>query len=479
MKVNVALMWIGLGVAGGMCGPTSLAEAWQSGLGERQSGLDSSLTPGYAQRTMVGDFKQDVEALDQDVSPAAATAEAGADRASEEIAWEPGRSPFTFHSAFGHAVQYDSNLFNAAFDPEGDVIESPTVSVGVTAGRAELSRQYFETFYDVSYLDYAEHDKLDQWSHLHYTRYDWRGPKLRFNFENHFRPFAPRDAGDRRELSVSGLVAAVTAVSNEARLKTFYELTPKLKFSNVWKHEVFYFPNGIRSNTRAAELLSYQMHTVAPRLTYDLTAKTGLFTEYQVQTADYIKDGVFAFKTHAVQTGFLTQLDPKTSFLFQAGCKLRDFNQPTLEDEDLFVYRTAVNRKLSDKVNATLYGARDLVLDTDITGQAGPGISANRDQTSVGGNLVWVRSPRMSLDATAGIIWGDRDARITQTDPETGQVRTGDRTDTTYHWGIHWRWARTRFDEYLIGYRYLDRHSDFKNYDYEDHQLSGAVQLSL
>lgn len=383
-------------------------------------------------------------------------------------------------SDFANAIVYDSNLFNSRRNPEGELILTPTGTLGLYRGEPGVTPTFFENEYSVTYIDYSEHDKLDQLSHLNRTRYDWYGKKNSLRVYNNFRPLSPRETTDRREFRGVDSRASVTATSNQFGVRFGHEISPRIFFEGDFKHEIYYFPESVGGNSSADELLSHQNHFISPKIVYELSAKTKVFIEYGFETADYFKGGEFRFKSHRLQSGFLTQFNPKLSYQFQSGYKTRNFGEQVYRDEDLFIYKTAVNYQFTSKLSGSIYGSRDLGLDLDLDGFVGPEISISRDVTSAGVVLALDDTLWSQWTIQAAVGWGSKDGQATLPDPDDLTiVHTREKLDHSYSLGASYFWRRSPLDAYKIAYRFLSKNSSFKNFEYEEHQILFAVHLDL
>ncbi len=459
---------------------TVVAEANPS-FKEGSPGLDNSYSSSYTSQSVLQEFKRDVRLFEERSMAAAEAVPAKISIADPEQPAEA--SIFKFHSGFSQTAVYESNLYDTRLDPIDDLITLPTAWMGVSRGKEGLSEYYFESDYGVTYMDYVENDQFDQMSHVHYTRLDWRGKKMTLGLENTFSPLSPKGTANQRELQTAGASRSVIATSNAFVFKSSYELAPKFTFRNAWSHSWIYYPESSSGNNRAIELQSNQIHSLSPRLEYQWTAKTTLFTNYQFQTADYFKGGVLAFKSHAATAGFETQLNPKTSWMAQAGYKKRSFNQPDFADGQLFIYSLALRRQVAKKFQLLLSVSGTDGDGPDTTDPADAAAS-NPDNgihtVDLGAALSWAVSDRMQVTLNGGIDLEARNGDITLPDADnTAATYTRQRKDIAYSWGIGWRWARTAFDEYYIGYTYDNQNSSFKDFEFSEHQVIASVNLNL
>lgn len=467
-------------------------------------GLDASYSSDHSSQTVIREFKRDVRGFEERsvVAEAAQVPGPAADGApgtgavsigvagpavpvSDAVSpWDPAApNVFKFHSGFSNTAVYESNLYDTRLDPVDDLITLPTVWMGVSRGIEGLSERYFEADYGLTYMNYVEDDKLDHLAHTQYTQFDWRGKKLALSLQNTFSPLSPTGTASRRELRTAGGGNAVIATSNSFAFKSAYEIGPKLTFKNTWGHSVVYYPESASGNNREIERQSRQVHSLAPRFEYQVTAKTTVFTGYQFETGDYFKGGVLAFKSHTVLAGLETRPNPKTSWLFQGGYKYKDLNQPGFDDAELFIYNAAWRRQVAAKLLLSLTVAGTLGRGSDTTDPA-DAVSASGDSgtgtAEMGAALTWAMSERMSLSLTGGIDVESKEGAITLADADNPLVTfSRQREDIGYSWGIGWRWARTAFDEYYVGYKYYNQNSSFKDFEYEDHQVVGSVNLNL
>lgn len=413
---------------------------------ETSGGRDRSFVTGYSQRLFADTYHR------EEVYGPAVEGPEGAD------AWKWQRD-------FVFSTDYESNLFNDANDVRHDLIYTYAPRVGVI--RRERNG-FLQLFYRMMYQDYVVYEKESFASHEQTTTVGYKIGRMTMNASNRFVPSRRYAVGDRGELATPGR-SYVSAMSNSAVLDTKFEISPKTRISFIAAHDVLEIPRS--SNSASATSFGHQQYTLTPGLYYQLFPKTTLNTEYRYSIVDTNKSN-FDAATHLVSVGLKGRLTAKTNISLSTGLQRRVFEDNAIPDADGFVLRLGLSTRLSPKVTLTLSTVHDIEDNFD----SGDRESLQSELDTYAFNLTWRATSHTSLDLRGSVTFNEDDKFVTLLDRENDTLtHTRKREDITYSWGISWRWRPRDWVSVLLGYDYLNRNSSFKNFEYEDHHVTGSV----
>ena len=390
---------------------------------------------------------------------------------------EPGA--VQIEKAFAFSTEYDSNVFLRRNDPKDDVSFIYTPSVGIVRGRKGETKSYLQTFYNLTYVDHVEYQKLSRFNHQILSKIGWRTDKLRVDISNDARPYSAKSAADRTELH-SSTTAQVIDHSDTFRLSVAYDVTPKITLSHAYGYAIDYFAASSNENNRGVEHSSEQVHSFNPRISYAWTAKTTLYTDYQFKMSDFFRGGQFASKTQTFNFGLNHVFSLKTALNTQAGWAFNDFNEDGIRSGNGFVYRAAVIHKFSEKLSGTLYTAKSLGKSYEAAGATIFTESLNVDIYSGGVALGWAVTPSMNLKTGFKALFTHRDGYITLTDTENPSLSfTREHEDEIYAWNVDWSWVPKGSWAYYLRYELYNHNASFKNFEYTAYSLLGSLQYTF
>jgi len=134
---------------------------------------------------------------------------------------------------------------------------------------------------------------------------------------------------------------------------------------------------------------------------------------------------------------------------------------------------------LTEKFTATVYTARSLSENLDTTGATPQTQSIDEVSDYFGLNLDYTPSTAMKFSLGVGIGFTGRDGTVILANPETGAMESGEREDAYYAWNLNWEWKLRKDLLWNAGYKYSTKRSNFKNFEYSDHLVSGALKWIL
>ena len=422
------------------------------------SALDSSFSAGYTQRAFAESFHRELDA---------------------PLELEKSLEGWQISKGFNFSTTYDSNIFLTRKNHNADMIFAYTPSVSVEhktdIGTLGLG-------YDLSYVDYTDNDDLDRFNHSINTilglNLNRSGKRLKIDFSNNFKPDTAYLTGERNELR-SGEAARVITYSDNANLKVSYDLSPKTTAFYGQGFTLYYFPKS--ENSTKVNSLSSTTYIFNPGFSYKLTPKIGWTGEYTYELANYFeKGGNFDSGTHIWGTSLTGRITPKTNASVGVGYRVRNYQQPEITGDDDIELNVALSQKLTEKLSGTVWGTRSLGENFDIEQAA----SVNELKHFIGANLTWSVTPKISLDSSSSIGFAQRDNFVTFADLENGTT-TALKFDTRalesqfYEASLGLNWHPRPFLAVFLGYKYYDKNSTFRQFEYSDHKTVGSLRLKF
>ena len=421
---------------------------------EFESGLDQTFSAGYSQQSFADSFHS--TAFEE---PAAEEDKAGWDH-------------WTFYKGFNFSTTYDSNIFLAHADEVEDGILTYTPTIGISRGGRY---DYFQTFYDLSYVEYIDNGKLSRFNHSLTTRMGYRFPKLKVDIYNNLKPDTAYSTGERTELR-SAETSRVITYSDHLLARADYELTEKTRLSYTHRYILYYFPSS--SNSISTNNFSSQTHIFSPRISYRISQKTDIYAQYDLETADFFEGGLYGSRSHVASAGISGKLAPKTSVNFGLGYRWRDYgNQTAAQNEEDFQWKAAISQRITNKISATLWAARDLQEDLANISST---LSANRLVHFYGLNMTWQATRHIDLQTGMSVGYDEKEGLVTITDPDNSRLTlTRQLEDNFYEGNISLNWNPRSFVAVLVGYKYFKKESSFKNFEYDDHKAVASIRLKF
>ncbi len=373
--------------------------------------------------------------------------------------WQP-------HGSFDFSTIYDSNLFNSRIDPKGDLIYSYLATVGF---ERQGDRAYFDTTYDLAYSDFVENEKLSRFGHSISSRFRWNDDRWKFNFENNFKPDSPYNVGERTEFLLLE-PSSIIATSDTARAHVSYELAPQWKLLYTQRYSIHYFHNEVD------EPFSSQAFIFNPKIMHEINDKTALYVSYSYRVQDFFKQGVFSSGQHIPRAGLVTSLGPTTELSANVGYAFRDYEDLENEDHDGLVAKVEVTQRLFRRGTLTLWGVKylDENFDTSVVD------SPNEDAHFIGADFVWRVSPALELKSGASAGFTSREGLATVADPDNSSLTFTRELESDFYgcsadvkWKLNSQWA------VLLGYKFFNKNSSFKDFEYDDHKVVGSIRVDF
>ncbi len=373
--------------------------------------------------------------------------------------WQP-------YGSFDFSTVYDSNLFNSRIDPKDDLIYTYVATAGF---ERQGDKVYFDTAYDLAYSDFVENEKLSRFGHVISSRFRWTDDRFKFTFENTFKPDSPYNVGERTEfllLEPSGIIAT----SDAARAHVSFELAPRWKLLYTQHYSVYYFHN------EADEPFSAQAFIFNPKIMHEINDKTALYVSYSYRVKDFFKRGIFSSKQHIPRAGFVTSLGPATDLGANVGYAFREYEDLENEDHGGLVAKVEVTQRLFRRGTLTLWGVKvlDENFDTSVID------SPNEDAYFVGADFVWRVSPALELRSGASAGFTSREGLATLADPDNSSLTfTRELESDFYGWSADVKWKLNSQWSILLGYKFFNKNSSFKDFEYEDHKAVGSIRADF
>ena len=362
-------------------------------------------------------------------------------------------------------VVYDSNVEGAYNDERNELIHSYAANWGLT--RRE-HRTFFSTFYNIDATKNVVIEKNDAVNHKITSEYRYKGSKFRAELTNTFTPGTDYATGNRTELEVAGR-KKVRTIADNAQLNLMYTYSPKTELSMLLGYDNFYFP--IVDNSEEVNGFSSITYRVAPRINYKWTPKTSLHAAWPWYRTYYYQSGENNSSGFTPSVGIATKLGSKTAAGFDIGYQYRSYQQNILPIDGLTL-SAGLYRQLFAKVGGSVYYTRSTTEDFDsLEGQ-------NRSTVTdfYGMNLGWKISKKVEVQLDASMGFDSKEGFITLPDPENPAINfVREQEDVTYQWGIDWNWEPRKYVNFKLGYKYLNKNSSFKDFEYEDHKVVASV----
>lgn len=422
------------------------------------SAINPSFTAGYTQKSFAESFHRE--------------ADAPLELERELDAWK-------IYKGFNFSSTYDTNIFLTRKSHNADLIFNYTPTIGL-ARKTEIGT--LGLAYDLSYVDYTDNDDLDRFNHSINTiaglNLDRNGKKLKIGFSNNFKPDTAYQVGERTEFHAAESDRVIT-YSDNAALRASYELSPKTTFSLDQGLNIYYFPD--EDNKASVNSLSTRTYTVTPGVSYKITPKVSLGGYYSYEYTDYYeRKGRFDSSANVVGGTVSGQINPKTNVSLGLDYRVHDYQDTLINGSDSIEWKAAVSRKLTEKLQATLWASRSLGENLDYQQNS----SVYETQDFLGTNLTWHVMPKITLDSSASVGYTHRDGIVGLADPENGtslapKIDFFSVENQFYETSLGLNWSPRPFLSLFAGYRYFSKDSTFKQFRYDDHKTVASVRLKF
>lgn len=376
------------------------------------------------------------------------------------------RAAWRAHGSISTAAVYDTNPSGTYNDPDGEFTHSYNASWGLSRRQ---HKTYLAAFYQIGASRFIESEKSNFVSHNQRTEFRWKGNKFRMEFTNSFTPATSFATGERTELETAGRKRVHTWADN-ATLTLHYLPSAKTDITVSPGWDMLYFP--ALENSEAVNGFSTRSYRVKSAISYKWRPKTSVHANYLWEYADFFETGGELNAVNQVPTiGITTRLGSKIGIGLDAGLHMREYDETTPTSTGLYL-GTGIYRQLTPKIGGSFYYTRDTTQDFDAIQ------SQTFEQVAnfFGTTLNWQLSSRMRLEADASLGLNAKEGEIALADIENPRaIYTRGQDDAIITWGVTWRWKPRRFMDVLLGYKYTNKNSTFKDFEYEQHKIAASA----
>lgn len=397
---------------------------------------------------------------------------------------------------FALKTNYVSNLFGSRLDAEDDFIVSysPTIGVGKKVGK-----KYVTLFYNLSYDQYTRHEEENRLRHGISSDTSWNfeifpfrtGKKLQIYVKDSLVPDVSLNLADAGTTSGGGRKAVVT-LTNSFSLELVYPVSPRtnLSYTQGWDALIFDASTVASSPavvttttdtttpTEPIDSLNSNTYTFTPKVSYAVTPKLDVYTRYTHEIAVY-QDPRLDYDSDTLAVGIAGRINSKTSLSIDLGQKSKQRSiMASIPATESFIYKAALVRRLTPKISANIYTTHDL---TDSLGSFLTGLGGDETTEDIYGiKLTWKPSAYMSWGLGGSVVL--REAAREQTLPDLDNpsaIYTRAKADEIYKWDLTWTYRPRHYLSFLVSYKFLNKNSSFKDFEYEDNQLSSTVRMQF
>lgn len=428
---------------------------------ERITGLDRSFVAGYSLREQ-GEIAHGEQVLEFTEEGESAIYAEGEEKEQEEDLW------FYIRKLDG-GILYNSNDKNRAHDPLDDITYTfiPTLI---------MSRKSQNTSIELGYQMTASRKAVDEEAstigHLLFGAMSYHFEKFDIALNESFAPRSVLEQGERTELVTDNVSrSSVFAFTNNLDLAFNYSLSQKIRASFTYKNHTLFFPSTTQDLTNNTSL-SEMDHSYNPSVSYQLTPKVRLFTQYTRQVNDFFKDGGFDSRSHIILAGADTKILRATSVKVSGGYFSRDYQLFGTPDTTGGLYKVGLSRALTKKVTASLYATNEIGENLGET--ASPSL---KTETQVyGASLTYALTPHTSLISSASATFLFRSGQVTQKDPENStRTLTRPNDKEGYQWGVGVAWNPRRPFSAFFGYDFENKKAPFENQESTAHRVAATA----
>jgi hypothetical protein len=364
--------------------------------------------------------------------------------------------PFRLLTQLDLSGEYNDNILLAPRDEKRDFIW--TISPGVTIelpGR----RLALRLGYRADVIRYTDHDTLDTVDHTVQASAAYTSPAgLKFSLTDEFK-HRQGFAG----FPVPELTTRVESNENTLRAEGEYQ------FADRWSAGAHYnwFLVDYTSGPTFDEL-DRQDHTIGATLFYRVLPKTSVLGEYEYQIIRYDLARVADDRdseAHFFKVGVRGDLTAKTSATIKVGYEIKDYDNPARKDFDGLVVEGEIIWKYRDPSQLRLYGGRANIEST---------FEENNFYVANYGGVELRHYLTSVLILTARGLVGTNDYPTVVTIGD----ETKKRSDTFYEFGLSLRYQIRRWLALEMAYQFLQRDSNFRDFDYTNNRVIGTVHLT-
>ncbi|MBI3316310.1 MAG: outer membrane beta-barrel protein [Candidatus Omnitrophica bacterium] len=365
---------------------------------------------------------------------------------------------------------YDGNLFSEYNDPKEDFIHTYTPSLSWMR-RGEFTQVTSKL--DASYARYVTNHKQSGLSTNHNLNMSYKKNRLSASLVNVFKPRSKFAVGDRGELRSPGKEQVLTWTDN-ATATLVYKISPKTKASFKFDYSLFFFP--VAGNSVATNAQSTQTYSWGPKFTYALTPKLDVYTAYEWEEVNYFQGGNTPSGSEKVSLGADGKLTPKTGLSVDLAYANREYRDKTRPGVDGLYLKTGISRKLSGKLTSSFSYTTDVA--EDFNTQAGQEGQSSSDTYQA--SITWAISPRLSLDGSTSYLIRSKKGIIEMADLENATLKhQREQEDTVFECGTSLTWTPRSYMNFVIGYKFLNKNSTFKNFEYDNHRIAITGEMEF
>ena len=374
-----------------------------------------------------------------------------------------------FDKAFTTFVTYDSNLFLKRIDPKDDLIYTYNPKLSM---KRKVDHCFVSLLYDLGYVDYVETQKQSHTTQHYAQSLTFNFSKTKITLSNDFKPNRQTVVGDRTEL---GSPSSVLRSYNDTMILTVdYDWTSKTKFSAGYGASLEYFPS--KHNSEGTVQFSAQTHSLNGRVTHQLTPKTKVYLETSFSRLDYTEINIFQSRSYGVNLGVSNKWNTKTALEVNVGYGLTEYDEDSLPANKGLNFKAAVSRKLTEKIQATLFALHT-------TGQTYDLVRSESFRTvadTYGAGLTWKMFPHVILDAQGSALFSQGDGFASAVDPENPTLTfTRAPEDQVYDWSLKLGWNPRPPVTLGLGYMYRNQNGSFKGGEYDSQKIVGLADIKF
>jgi hypothetical protein len=365
--------------------------------------------------------------------------------------------PFRLLPSLDVAGEYNDNILLSPRDEIDDFIW--TISPGITVelpGR----RSSLRVGYRADIKEYVENDELDTVDHT--GQFEGRltlGVGLELRLTDEFRR-AQDFPGD----PVPEINQLVELNQNTLSFGADYRLSERFSLGGEYRWFLLDYDSGPEFDQ-----FDHSEHRFAGTLYYRFLPKTSVLGEYRYEMIRYEQDAVANDRDsdgHAILVGLKGDLTAKTSLQIKGGWQWRDYENDARDDFDGFIVEGEAIWKYAEPSQLRLFVGRAAV-ESLYEGN-------NYYTTTYGGaELRHYLTPVVILRAR-GMV-GVNEYPDPTVDPSSGQLK--DRSDNFYEVAVGVQYQIRRWLAVALDYQFLERTSNFDDFEYTQNRVWATVKL--
>ena len=249
-------------------------------------------------------------------------------------------------------------------------------------------------------------------------------------------------------------------LTNDIQPEIAYRLTPKMSVSAVYRNYLFGYRDSILDDN------SYVQNDVGGRIYYHATPKLDLYVHGSGILTEYYQSGIYDSTGFKVLAGSAGRVTEKITVNLETGFKKHNYEDSTINSFNDWVLLSIIEYQITAKSRVSLLLKRDKEesvyrnvgwFQADTVGVVLKQRVTNRITAHVGTTVQWNRYPRETTES---------------------QNITDKRRDFIMESHANFKWRLHRYLTLGLGYRFLQRQSNFdNNFEYLDHIVDASVSL--